>query len=106
MLGGAIAGHLTSMSKKLKPSLQIHAFVDTMPPPSKNNETKYLKKDLKRCKEECAQIEKVLDEWVPEDVSARAEKSLRSELKRKHSRMAEIRASLEDIEDEDEEDDE
>jgi hypothetical protein len=96
------------MSKKLKPSLQIHAFVDTMPVPDKSNETKYLKEDLKRCKEECAQIEKVLSEWVPEDVAARAEKSLRAELKRKHSRMVEMRASLKALESEedDEEDDE
>ncbi len=105
-LGGAITGHLVGMSKKLKPTLHVSAFVDTFPQPKKTDESKFLRQDLKRCKEECAAIEKALDEWVPEDVAARAEKSLRAELKRKQARMDEIKESLEELESDDEDEEE
>lgn len=106
MAGGILTNHLTSMSKKLKPSLQINAYMDSYGGPKEVDEAKYVKEDLKRCKEECAAIKKALRDWVPEDVAARAEKSLRTELKRKEARMAELEARLDGLESEDEEDDE
>lgn len=105
-MGNTIAGHLVGMGKKWKPTLQIHASVDAYPPPMAMDETKYLKKDLERYKEEIGHIEKALSEWIPEDVAERAEKSLRLELKRKKARIIEIKASLKALEEDDEEDEE
>lgn len=102
---GEIASHLSGLKKKWKPTLQVNAFVSE-PMPEPVAETKYLREDLKRCKVECAAIQKALDNWVPEDVAARAEKSLRKELKRKHARMAELEARLDAVEESEEEDEE
>ena len=106
---GKIAGHLVGMGstgKLSKPSLQISAYVGSETPQEVGEDTKWLKQDLKRCKDECAAIQKALDNWVPEDVAERAEKSLRKELKRQEARMAEIKARLDAAEDIEEEDDE
>jgi hypothetical protein len=105
---GKMANHLVGMSSNgrlSKPSLQIHAYVGNDVPQEVGEDTKWLKQDLKRCKQECAEIKKALDNWVPEDVADRAEKSLRKELKRKEARMAELSARL-DAAQEDEEEDE
>lgn len=110
MKGGMIAGHLKSMAPKLKPTLRINAYVDSYGGPAEPTESdKYLKEDAKRYKAEIAQIEKALDEWVPEDVAARAEKSLRLELKRKKAELIRVKAQLDalsEVEEEDEDEDE
>jgi hypothetical protein len=105
---GKMATHLVGMSSNgrlSKPSLQISAYVGS-DVPVEVDDRKYLKQDLKRCKEECAAIKKALDNWVPEDVAERAEKSLRKELKRKEAHMAELSARLDAYEEEDEDEDE
>lgn len=107
--GGAICNHLKAMSPKLKPTLRINAYVDSYGgPETPVMSDKYLKEDRKRYKAEIAQIEKALGEWVPEDVAARAEKSLRAELKRKKAELIRVQAELKalsDSEDEDEDED-
>lgn len=100
-MSGAIAGMLSN--KRLKPTLRIHASVDSYPEMKPVEDLKYLREDMKRIKAECVAMKKALDNWVPEDVAARAEKSLRQELKRSKARLVEMEARLDAAEDEDEE---
>jgi hypothetical protein len=104
---GKMAEHLTSVSnggRLKKPSLQIDAYVSAYPPPAPYDNTKYLKEDQKRLTKEVAAIKQALDNWVPEDVAERAEKSLRRSLKDKKAQLESIEEQL--SEKDEEEDDE
>ncbi len=58
------------------------------------DEAKYLKKDLKHQKEKVLQYQKVLDEWVPEDIAAMAKEKLEKELAEAKLTVRETRARL------------
>jgi hypothetical protein len=110
MAGGILSNHLMAKRAsgklaKVTPELRIEARMST-PFPGEGSDDKYLKEDMARVKKEIAAIEKALDNWIPEDVAARAEKSLRSELAVKKARIAELDARLSAGDDEDDDEEE
>lgn len=101
-MAGAITGHLIGMSKqgKLgKPSLQVNASV-SIPHAGMVSPAKYDKEDYARVEKELKAIKHALDNWVPEDVAARAKRSLEIDLKAKKARCEELKARIEGYEDE------
>lgn len=108
---GNISNHLgavASTGKLKKPSLQIEAYVSAYPAPEPFDNRKFLMEDCKRLTKEVAAIKQALDNWVPEDVAERAEKSLRRSLKDKKEQLESIEEQLseKDEEEDDDEDDE
>jgi hypothetical protein len=80
--GGGLAG---------RSNLQVRATVEV---PSKNMpvmSTKYDREEVSRLTKEIKGIQQALDEWVPEDVAARAKRSLELELQAKKARLIESR---------------
>jgi len=110
MAGGLLTNHLMKARAsgkigKITHELRIDASV-TSPFPGEKSNQEYLKQDMKRIKDEIAAIKKALDNWIPEDVAARAEKSLRAELAGKKARLAEMEARMEEPEDDDDDEEE
>jgi hypothetical protein len=110
-MAGGIAGHLAMMrssGKLSKPSLQVNAYVN-VGGQHEPDVTQYDKEELKRTKAEVAGIEQALENWVPEDVAARAKRSLEIDLRSKKARVEELKARISarvELEEPKEEDDE
>ena len=58
------------------------------------DETKYLKEDLKREKEQLKGYKAILDNWVPEDVAAKAEADVKQKMAECKLRVQELSARL------------
>jgi hypothetical protein len=70
---------------RLKPSLRIHASMDSSGP----DDGKFEASRAKELRKEIAAIEKELEDWDPEEVAAQAERALKSELEIKKAQLAE-----------------
>lgn len=93
---GKMATMMGGMEKKPKPRLHISAHVDSygveMSDPY--DDTKYLRKDLARCKSTVKKIQSELDTFIPEDVAAKVKDSLTEQLESKKNRIEEIRLKI------------
>ncbi len=96
LMGLRGGGKLTKLSSPLRVDASIEVGSKMMPSMSK-----YDKEEHARLKKEIAATKKALEDWVPEDVAARARKSLETNLRVKLARMEEVKARLSDGEDED-----
>lgn len=88
--------------------LKVHAYVE-VPSKSMPSMMKFDKEEHDRVAKEVKGIQQALDEWVPEDVAAKAKKALENELEIKKARLMECKARMkqhDDEESEPEEDDE
>ena len=97
---GEIAKHLVNMRNQGKlakaPKFDMHVYVPSKDEPrfSEEDETKYLKKDLKRETEKISKYEKILRAWVPEDVAAKAKKEVERQLAECRIRVSELKAKI------------
>jgi hypothetical protein len=95
---GKLAGMMDGMERKPKPRLHISAHVDTYDePPVVYDDSKYLRKDLKRCEETIKKIRSELDTFIPEDVAAKVKKSLEDQLESEKDRIAELKLQIKNV---------
>ena len=102
-IGEMLANHGKNGGLAKVSPLQIHATVSAHSKNMPMEDTKYEKEEIKRLRAEIKGIDKVLDEWVPEDVAARAKKSLELERDAKMAHLAECRIRMKQHEAEHEE---
>jgi len=93
---GKMADMMAEGPRKPQPRLYITAHVDDYGTEVAEpfDDTKYLRKDLARCKATVKKIESELDTFVPEDVAARVRKSLEDQLESEKDRIAELRLQI------------
>jgi len=96
--GTAVTGLLMGNSKKgklKKPSLSVnvysHAPGDGMNAP---DESKWMKEDLKRERDQIKRYEQILETWVPEEVAAQAKADVEMKLSECKLRVKDIRARM------------
>lgn len=98
---GAMAGMLMAhraTGRLGKASLRVTASMDAPYPGEKRGS--FEREEAKRLKSEISGIQSHLKNWDPEDVAARAFKSLKSDLMIKKARLQEYRARVEEMGDE------
>lgn len=94
---GKMATMMGGMEKKPKARLHISAHVDSYggaEVESPYDDTKYLRKDLARCKATIKKIQSELDTFIPEDVAAKVKDSLVEQLESEKNQVEEIRLKI------------
>lgn len=80
---------------KKPPKIEVSVYVPSRDEPLKPmDDNKYLKEDLKREVERTMKYEKVLNNWVPEDVAAMAKKEVERKLAECKIRVRELKARI------------
>jgi hypothetical protein len=77
-----------------KPKFEVSVYVPARDEANSIDDTKYLKEDLKREVERAMKYEKILKNWVPEDVAAKAKAEVEQKLAESKLRVRELKGRI------------
>jgi hypothetical protein len=91
----ALMRHRRRGGLKKSPNVEVSVYVPSSDEPKLAvDDKKWLKKDIQRAVEKVARYEKVLHNWVPEDIAAKAKKEVEQKLAEQKLHVREMKARL------------